>query len=166
MPRTIGDPVTLTEIMRQFSGEFIPILATLTHATLAVPFYVCNDVKPIISNGRLFLGWKFDVQFPSDSFNELPMAQATMNNSDPDGELAYILQNMADKDPPIVKLEFMRYSTPDTIICPWGDMKLRNVRVASQITGRLTCENILSEPLTAKIDPYNIPGAFGGPQQA
>ena len=152
--------ISLRALLAQETDELFLMLATLTHPLWVQPVYVCSNVLPVISNGRYFLGWRFDIQIPSDSGTELPSAQAVIDNVDP--IIGQQILAIAGSSPIKVTIEIIRYSDPDTIDVAYASMKLRNIKVDdSAITGNLTYEDILSEPLTATISPSTIPGVFG-----
>src|SRR5216683_945089 len=158
---------SIRAMMAQETDEIFVMLATLTHVSFPQPIRVCSDLTPVISNSRYFFGWRFDIQFPSDINNELPRAQAVIDNINP--AIGDAIQTMANQatSPSTggntlkVTIEFVRLSDPDTIEAIWNDLTLRTVKVDDvSVTGTLTYEDILNEPLAAKITPSTVPGVF------
>ena len=159
MARSLA-PTSLRALLAQETGEVMVMLATLAHPNWLNPVYVCSDILPVISNGRYFIGWRFDIQFPSDNTGELPRAQAVIDNVDP--IIGQQIQAIAGLSPIQVTIEIIRHATPDVIEVAYENLKLRGVKVDdTSITGTLTYEDILNEPLTATISPSTVPGVFG-----
>lgn len=155
-------------LMAQETDEVFVMLATLNHSSFQQPLRICSDLQPVISNGRYFFGWRFDIQFPSDTTNELPRAQAVIDNVIPEiGEAILLLANqptspIAGGNTLKVTIEFIRLSDPDTIEAIWDNLTVRTVKVDDDsVTGTLTYEDMLNEPLAATISQSTVPGVFG-----
>lgn len=182
MALVVSNSTSLLDIITQNSNIPWCLLCQLSHSSFpsGQPINVCSNIKPVISKALdgatylYFLGWRFDIQFMSDKYNEPPMATAVIDNSDPAGTVGTALLNIAQPgsssialDPVGVTVGLITLTDPDTLIASQSGMKARAARgTDDNISTRLQLEDILHLPIAARIDPSRIPGAFGGPQAA
>lgn len=173
MPASPISAISLAAMLAQETDEVFVMLATLTHASLPQPLRVCSDYTPIISNDpvtglpRYFIGFRFDIQFPSDSESQgLSTAQATIENVDPmigDAILQLTVDPIGGTEAPIhVTIEFVRAAAPDFIEVNWDFLRMRSIKVDDpSVTGTLSYEDIANEPLSPDFTPSTYPGVFG-----
>ncbi len=169
MPTPSISPISLAALLAQETGEVFIMLATLTHPSLPQPIRVCSDITPIISNGVYFFGFRFDIQFPDDKASGLQTAQAMIDNVDP--SIGEALETIASASYPgqtgamYLKVEFVRAALPDLVEITWDFLRMRNVKVDdTSVSGVLTYEDIVNEPIACFVTPSTYPGVFGTTQ--
>lgn len=156
------------EIESTNGQDVLVIFATITHASLEVPFYVNSDVADYVYGGNTFLGTGFQLSFLSDDENP-PQAKATIPNVDRRIGAALL----AISDSPQIKIELLVKSdftdalprqpigTPlPEYVAPL--LFLRNTQWdAQQMTADIFSYDITSEPWPKiRTTPTDTPALF------
>jgi hypothetical protein len=155
--RTIG--VSLREaLMAQETGEAILSLMTIDHEDINPPIRVVQNDTDIVSRGNTFVAYPFDIGVPGDDPDRSTELSLTIDNVD-----VTILQGLrAIVTPPVITLELVAASAPDTVELGPMEFKLYGAKYdAMTITGQLRTHDILNEAFPGNtFTPGNHPGKF------
>lgn len=133
------------------------VLLTVTHADLPESIRVVRDYANITSNGNLFVAFPFEIELPDEDPDRPTQARLSIENVD----RTIIRSLRAITSPCDVTIQLVLSDTPDTIEVEYVGMKLRNVQYdAGTITGELSFEDIMTEPVTLEMTPQWFPGLF------
>lgn len=133
-------------------------LVTITHADLASPIYLTDNLTDITSDGQVFTAFPMKVVLPPDVPSEMPQVDLVIDAVD----RSIIIAVRSIATPPTVTINVVMASTPDTIEC--GPLVYEAVAVdynATEVRLRLEVERILSEPYPANLyTPHTAPLLF------
>lgn len=134
---------------------FLPLL-TVEHEDLDQPYHFVDNPVNVVSRGRTYLGFPFQVDLPPQDPDRPPRVRLTIDNVD-----RRIVQALRAIDtPPTITLEIVLASDPDTVEAGPFVMTLANADYdAVQIEGDLAHQDVLNEPFPG--DTFN-PAAFPG----
>jgi hypothetical protein len=155
-------PALSTEAAReqavaQHSDDPFLVLLTLTHETLDEPIYVVRNREPVVSNGRTFIAYPFEIELPTDT-DEAPQARITIANVS--RRIGRALEKLVT--PPMAKIELALASSPDVIERTYEGFEISNVSwTATQMTATLQVRHYWDEPWPRKrVTPSKFPGLF------
>lgn len=139
------------------TGEVWLTLLTISHSSLTQPIRVVNNNENITSNGELYVAWEFSLGLPGEDPENPSATRLTIGNIDP--RIIKSLRAMAT--PPTVDIQVILASDPDLVELEFGGLVMRNATYdATQITGDLVFEEIMSEPVATTLTPVSFPGMF------
>lgn len=141
----------------QETGEVVLVLLTISHAVLALPIRLTSDQVMTVSRGQSYLPSAFSVGRPSDSAEDLPAVQLTIDNVD---QVVGDAINAISSSPTVL-MEVVLASAPDQVEESLS-LTFREARYnANQMTGTLAVEKLEREPFPGDvITPANDPGIF------
>ncbi len=140
------------------TGEAFLILLTFTHASLEEPIRVSSDTVNTLSRGDTYAAYPFDLTLPDDGEGRSPRARLVIDNVD--RQIMMTVRSLATA--PVLKIEIVRASDPDTVEAVFHDFTLRDVTYDSKsIEGELSIEDFTAEPYPAGMfTPSLFPGLF------
>lgn len=135
------------------------VLLEITHADLAVPVRVVNDVQAITSNGAEFIGCPFDITLPDDVSGQMPQATLSIDNIGRD--LTEWLEYSRGGQGARCRIMQVMRSDPDLIEFDMT-LDLTNMVISNtKVTGILGFENILNRAGTIPtFTPKTAPGLW------
>jgi hypothetical protein len=150
----------LSSLFEQQTNEVLLFLLSIDHADWASPVLLVNDRADIVSNGDTYSSYPFDIQLPAEDPEQLQV-QTTIKLSNVDRQVIAALRELQTE--PTVTVSLALASTPDTIEYGPANFILSSYDYnAIEITGKLTYEDILSEPIPGDtFNPPDFPGVFG-----
>jgi hypothetical protein len=155
--RTLSAPALAALNAPQTDKVFLALL-TITHANLAQPVRVVNDMVNVTSRGNEYIGLPFQIDLPSEVEEELPRVRLTIDNVD--RLLVEAVRTLTS--PPTITLEVILASSPDTVEAGPLPFALRNAEYDSLVvTGELAFEDVLNEGFPAhSFTPNLFAGIF------
>jgi hypothetical protein len=153
-------------LFSQESGEVPIFLLTITHPSLTNPIYLSTDpttryqdVPPAyrtVSRTINFLYAGIDVTIPDEQDKTPPASKLTIQNVTRD--LIPLARSVST--PPLVKIEAVLASAPDSVEMTFGALQMSNLTYdANQLVFDLTMDALVTEPFPAGIFS---PAYFGG----
>lgn len=144
----------LQDMLSQDTGEAILILITIDHADLPSPLRVSSDAVDTTSGGETFVAFPFAFQPPAEPEDSQQTPFARIQISNIDKQIGEALESISS--PATFSVSIVRASAPDTIVLPWPEFKLREVRFdGSFVSGDLSLSDYTTEPFP----PYSyVPG--------
>lgn len=134
--------VTKKAIFAQETDKVFLLLLTISHATLAAPIRVVNDMVDLVSRGNTFTGFPFQIALPDEKDESLPQMKLQIDNVD--RSIVTAVRNMTS--PATITLEVILASAPDTVEASFSGFTLRDVTYdAIVVEGTLRMEDILNE---------------------
>ena|SRR3990167_1499966 len=132
------------------------VLLTISHADLALPLRLVNDVTNLVSNGNTFTALGFLARLPADRTGP-PRLQLVLDGVD--RTLVTAIRSIIT--PAAVLVQLVRRSAPDTILRSW-DLDLRGASYDAQtVTLELAPEPVLDESYPGTdFTPLLFPGMF------
>ncbi len=145
----------------QETKEVLLALVTITHDSIVGgPLRFVQDLQDLTSNGNVYTAFPFQVTLPSDSDDGVLQIKLVIDNID--RQIAQTIRTIPPSSPPVVKIDLVIASQPDTIEMSMPDLTLRNVTGdAFQIEGELRIdeEDLVPFPEGA-FTPQDFPGIF------
>lgn len=140
------------------TGEAPLILLTIGHSTLTNPLRFTSDAVDTVSRGNTYITFPFQIEFPQDTDEEFPRARIRIDNVSQ--EIIGTIRSISD--PPVVTMEVVLASSPDTVEASWSDFEMEHVSYdAMQITGRLTIEHFAHQAYPGgRFTPGDYPALF------
>ena len=142
----------------QETGEVFLVLLEIDHEDMAGPIRVVNNRISVVSNGNVYLGYGFLVEFPTDTEGEIQSARLTIDNVD--RQIVQAIRSVSSS--PTVTMKVVLASSPDTI--EWGPVSFeaRNVNYnVESVSADLVYHSLMQQALPAIVfDPINFPGMF------
>jgi hypothetical protein len=133
------------------------VLLEISATGLPIPIRVCNDNVNVVHKGASYISFPFEIEMPPESADRPMVARLKIDNTD----RTIVEQIRALADTPSITVTVVLADQPDTIELQYAGMKLRNATWdAGEVTGDLTYEDILNEPVCEQITPARFPGAF------
>jgi Domain of unknown function (DUF1833) len=80
MPREISAPVR-RRLEQPSTNEYLVVLLEITHASLAIPIRVANDIVSYVYNGGTYLGFPFEIELVGD-VEKVPRGRIRIQNVD------------------------------------------------------------------------------------
>ncbi len=147
---------SLTEINSLSSGEAFLALLTITHDGGTTQ--IVNNNETVVSNGRTFDPYGFDIILATQDGESLPTVQISVDNIDR-ALIDIIRQNQTA---PEVLLEVVPASSPNVVEISIPDLALRGVDyTATTITGTLYVGDIMNQRFPAdNMNPQEYQGLF------
>lgn len=154
--RTLS-PVAIDAANRPQTGEIFLVLLTIRHPTLNDDIRVVNNNEDIVSNGRAYIAYPFEIELPGEDAEQPPMARLRIDNVD--RLLVATIREILT--PPTAKIQVVLASQPNTVEIEFDGLTLRNVVYdASTISADLAFEQIMVEPVATMMTPSKFPGLF------
>lgn len=94
------------------------VLIDINHASLPAPLRIVNNTEDITSQGNVYTAFPFELVMMTDSSDELPQVQLTIDNVE--RTLTRIIRNLSE--PPDIVLKLIESSNPDTIEIQINDL--------------------------------------------
>lgn len=156
MPRVFSTAATAS-INSQATDEVWLTLLTIDSDELDAPLRFVNNNESLTSRGNVYLAFPFDIEFPGQDEENPGEARLAIDNID--GSIVNFIRTIVA--PPVVTIEVVLASTPDTVEAAFANMTLRNVSYdAKTVSGLLKFEDIVIEPVTYAMTPERFPGQF------
>lgn len=145
-------------INAQNTSEVFVTLLTITYPTFGAPLYVCDNGEDVTSRGNVYVSFPFQVYLPEDSGDRMTSVALRISNID-----RRIIQNIRlATSPPIVAMEVIAASEPDTLIAGPIRLTLRSTNwSAKEIEGTISPADLLNRKYPKEIfNPTDFPGLF------
>ena len=141
------------------AAELPLVLLEISHALLAEPMRLVNDVQDVVSNGQNYVATSFNFVWPDDMDKQTPRAQLSIANTRGDVG-AFFERTHGGRGAVLTVLQIMR-SAPDFVEDRLV-LDLKNVQVTTQtVSGQLGYDDVLNRPGTpATYRPESAPGLF------
>lgn len=148
----------IASLLAQETGEVWLTLLTIRHADLPAPERLVLDLQPVVSRGETYLPASFDIRLPNQSGDAPPRVTLSLDNVD--RRLIELLRTITE--PPMIDIEIVLASDPDTVELSLPDFELKDVKYNKlAVTGTLGFEDFLAEPYPgATFTPGDFPGLF------
>lgn len=158
MSRTLSS-LAKQAIHAQETGEVFLLLLTLSHASLAQPIRVANNLENVTSNGNTFTAFPFTIVLPQEQEDQPPRMRLVIDNVD--RTIVTALRNLTS--PPTIQLDVVLASQPNTLEASFPGFSLRQAQYDQLVVeGELTLEEIVLEPFPeGSFDPQNFAGIYG-----
>jgi hypothetical protein len=159
MPRNLSD-AALSSLLAQETSEAYLVLLTITDNN-AVPHRFTSDsvdtyVDPGGANIR-YESFPFDIALPQNVENQVSTSTLTITNVD----RRLIDEIRGQRLPMNVNIQVVLSSAPDDVLAEFIDFKWRHINYdASTISGTLTLEDFMSEPVGILMTARDFPGLF------
>ena len=151
------------------TGDGPIILLTIDHDDLDEPILVSSDatgrvqetdqeiVYGTVSRGDNYIYMPFEMILPSDEDGGVPSVTLGIDNVT--NEITDAVRDLTS--PPIVLLEVVMMSDPDTVEMSWPELYLTDAEwTRDQVQGTLTMETLLTEKMGYTYRPSTHPGCF------
>lgn len=157
MSRTLS-PRAVESTNDQNTGEVWLVLLTIAHPSIADgPIRLVADRRDLTSRGQPFIACPFEITMPGEDPESLTTAGIQVDNVD--RRIVKALRDLAS--PPLVTIEVVLASQPNTVEVSFPDMTLRNaVYDVSVVKGELSFEQISVEPVSLIMTPERFPGLY------
>lgn len=141
------------------AAELPLVLIEISHALLAEPMRLVNDVQDVVSNGQNYVATSFNFVWPDDMDKQTPRAQLSIANTRGDVGV-FFERTHGGRGALLTVLQIMR-SMPDFVEDRLV-LDLKNVQVTTQtVSGQLGYDDVLNRPGTpATYRPESAPGLF------
>jgi hypothetical protein len=144
-------------INAQSTDEVWLTLLTIDSPELEIPLRFVNNNESVTSRGDVYLAFPFDIEFPGQDEENPGEARLVIDNID--RSIVNFIRTIFT--PPVVSIEVVLASSPDTVEAGFYNMTLRNVSYdAKAVSGLLKFEDIVIEPVTFAMTPERFPGQF------
>lgn len=132
---------------------------TIYHSSWASTLRIVNDRQDITSGGNVYSAFPFEVLLPAED-TEQQQVHTKVKLSNVDRQMIATLRGTSTE--PTVTVSLALASTPSTIeLGPMEFIMSSYDYDAAEITGILTYENILNEPIPGDtFNPQDYPGVF------
>jgi len=156
MPRQLS-PAFVEAVNSRETGEVFIHLLKLSHSSLSEPILVCDDSIDVVSEGRTYTAFPFELTMASEVEDAPPQGRLRICGSD--GTIIRAARTLSGPAL-IVSLSLVRASAPDMIEIGPVDFSLRDVSYDSGVVeGTLRFDDYLNEPFPAdRVTPSNFPG--------
>jgi hypothetical protein len=143
------------------TGEVFVFLLTLRHPSFAADILVCSDSARVVSLGRTFEPFPFQVSL-ADETEDAP-ARVALTIGNVDRRIVEEIRRVPSGAVEVV-VELVLASSPQTREAGPLTFTLRDVQYdALQVDGELAFEDLLNEPWPAHtMTPGRFPGMFAG----
>lgn len=157
MTRTLSGPAKAALIKRDNDDPFL-VLLTVQHDGLLEVLRVVNNNVAITSRGDVFQPFAFAISLPDENKDSIPKAKLEIQNID--RQIIDFLHSVAT--PPMITIEIILASTPNTVEASWSDLYVDDVQYDAQsVQLKLTYESVLDETFTSRrYDPADFPGLY------
>ena len=151
----------MRELFAQNSGHVLLALVAFRHDDLSEPVRIVNDMQSLTYGGNNYIGLPFQLTLPTDTEDEIPAIQMTVDNVD--RQLVELLRT--PESPPGVDIEVVRVDEAGTVTSELGplDFSLLDAKItAAKVTLKIGyLIDVLNEPATGQIfNPSLAPGLF------
>lgn len=153
--------VALQESQKLSSGICWWVLFTFTHSLMPAPLrLVSPSTESIVSRGNTYLPSRFDVQFGSERFDEIPRAMISM-----DGVSGVILDALLQlPSSPTISIEVVLETSLDTVQTAMYDLEISpavRVEGVASISAELVANRFNALPFPGfNMDRRRVPGIF------
>ena len=140
------------------TGDAVLHLLTITHPSVGVPLRFVNNMVDIVSRGSTYLATAFQLTLPDEREDQIPRVGLSIDNV----HQTLVATVRTITTPPLVVLEVVLGSAPDTVETGPFNFTLRNVDyVAASLAGELAFEDFINETYpSASFSPGAFPGLF------
>ena len=157
---------TLSALMQsaanaQETGEVILAIVSISHASIVGgPLRVVNNLTNVVSNGNTYTAFPFQVTLPEDTDDGMPKLRLVLDNVD--RSIVSAIRSIPPSTPPIVQIDIVLASQPNTIEVSFTGLKLRQVSYdALTVEGDLAVNEDDLEPFPqGSFTPSKFPGLF------
>lgn len=141
MPRSLSDKA-IEEMQSIESVDPFLELIEINHSTWPTPFRIVDNTPEVISGGKTYIPWPFDLILSDDDGERLPEMKFTIDNVDP--VLIEIIRGTLEA--PRLSVRIVLASDPDTVEVFKADLILRDVEFDAQtITWNLFSESLADQ---------------------
>ena len=139
------------------SDEVFLVLIEISHPNWATPFYMVDNTVEIVSKGKTYIPWPFELVLGDDNGETLPEVSLIIDNVDP--ALVEIIRTT--QDPPSMSISVVLASAPDVLEVFISGLTLRNVEFdAMKITWTLYAESLADQRFPA--DTISLSSGYNG----
>ena len=154
MPRTLL-PASLSAVLAQETGEAYLVLLTVEDEVNTT--YLTSDSLDTVHDLNTYLPFPFDITLPQNVDGQISTATLTLSNVN----RQFIDEIRSQTTPLKVNIKVVLGSDPEEIMAEFTDFVLRQVTYnTTSISGTLTLEDFLAEPLGVLMTGANFPGLF------
>ena len=156
MSRTLSQ-TALQALLAQNTSQAFVMLMKIEHADLTEPIRVALSNEDIASNGETYKASNFQVNLPQERENDPPRVSVSVDNVD--RNIVAGIRTISGA--PTFSLQVVLKSSPNTVEISASELTMRNAEWDEQtVTGELTYEDILNEPLGRRFIPKDYPALF------
>lgn len=153
--------LALQEAQKLSSGLAWLYLITIEHELMPMPLRLASpSLESVLSQGFIFLPSRFDVELPTESFEQLGRARLVLDGVD--GVLLDALQQLPST--PTIKIQVVLETQLDTVQAQVQDLEIEGaVRVegASRLSADLVSSRFSLLPFPGiNMDRTRVPGIF------
>lgn len=121
-------------------------LLTISHSALAEPIRCVMDRADFVSRGNTFIAYPFELTPQEQSKDGIKPAHIRIGNVD--GRIVETLRAVAGSgEEPVLTLEFVFASDPDTVEMAWPLFMLQNAKYDDVVEGDLVLPDLTIEPV-------------------
>jgi len=155
MPRTLP-PASLSAVLAQETAEAFLVLLTVTDEA-GFDTFLTSDSVETLHGSDTYQPFPFDITLPKNTDGQVSMATLTLSNVN----RQFIDEIRAQTTPLKVNIKVVLGSNPNEIMAEFTDFVLRQVTYnVVSISGTLTLEDFLNEPVGVLMTGANFPGLF------
>ena len=154
MPRTLP-PASLQAVLAQETAEAFLVLLAVTDENKTT--YLTSDSVITLHGGETYQPFPFDITLPHNIDGRVSTATLSLSNVN-----RQFIDEIREQTTPLkVNIKVVLGSSPDEIMAEFTDFVLRQVTYnTASISGTLTLEDFLNEPLGVLMTGANFPGLF------
>ena len=135
-------------------------LVLLTIDTTKGKLYLVNNNESVVSRGKTFQAYPFEITPPDDALDKTPTASVVIGNVD-----LLIVQTIREVvDPPRFTIEIIRFDYPDIVEMMVSDLIMTNVQwTESTVSATLQIDDIFNQPFpsgSGTYSPRQFPSMF------
>ncbi len=135
-------PLAVNAAQAPESGEVFLVMLEISHSSWTTPFYMVDNTVDVISEGKTYIAWPFDLILGDDDGQRLPEVKLIIDNVD--RKLVEIIRTTVD--PPQMAVKLVLASQPDVVEVYISGLTLRDVDFnALQITWTLYAESLADQ---------------------
>lgn len=141
-------PLAIQSALSQESDQAWLFLLEIRHSSLKNPFRWVNDTDKIVSNGKTYLPYAFEVQLSVEDEEHLPEVELTIDNVD-----RALMEVIRTSDvAPEFTIRLVLHSTPDVVEVEVVGLSLLEVSYdAYRLYGTLYADDLLNTRYPADI---------------
>lgn len=151
----------LRAMLAQETGEVFLMCVTISHPSLAAPYQLVTDMKPLVRASGTFEPFAFELSLPDESDDAAPQVQMTIDNVD--NKILLSIRGLPPGARPSVLIEVVTASEPDTLVAGPDDFKILSIDYDdSTISATIGLDDdILNTSFpSGTYTPTNSPGLF------
>lgn len=150
----------LRAMLAQETDEVFLVCLTIDHSSFDDPILVVNDMQPLVRAAGTFEPFAFDITLPSETEDQVPQVQLTIDNVD---RLIVEKIRLISAERPHVRMEVVLASSPDVVEAgPFDFAILSATYNANVVTAVMGFEDdLLNTAFPGDLyTPSNSPGLF------